>query len=308
MGDTNAAIRLSACLLVFIFFLITLERNQRGKRSFTENSKFQRKTQRHQLRGLNTFWAFLSCLIPILLGFFIPTVQLIFWSIQTASEVLNSNFFGWVMNSFYLGIVSALIAVIVTIFIVYTTRINNSQLINWLSKLSVLGYTIPGAIIAIGIMATFTSFDKSLNSYVKSYTGISIGLLLSGSFIALIFAYLIRFLAMAFNSIESGFEKVAYNLDEASRSLGISSFKTLVKIDLPILKHSILTAGILVFVEVIKELPLTLILRPFNFDTLAIKAYELASDEMVAQSATPALLVIIISMIPVILVVRIMKK
>lgn len=308
LGDSNAAIRLAACLLLFVLAIIILEKWQRGQASFTESSKSVRPLQRIKLKGTANTLAFFSCLIPLAIGFLIPVAQLIVWVTQTATDVIDIRFWEFVWNSIKVASLAAIVVVIIAIILIYAVRLNASRWMRYLSKIAILGYAIPGAVIAVGILASFIGFDHLLNNWAKAYFNTSLGLILSGSLPALIFAYLIRFLAVAFNPIESGFEKVAGNLDEASRSLGASPLKTLFRVNIPILRTTLLSAAIMVFVEVMKELPLTLILRPFNFDTLATKAYEMASDELIREAANASLIIILIGMIPVIMLVRLMGK
>lgn len=308
LGDPNAAIRLAACLLLFVLAIILLEKWQRGQASFTENSKSARPLQRIPLKGAANALAFFSCFIPLAIGFLIPVAQLIVWVTQTATQVIDAQFWIFVWNSVKVASLAAIVVVVVAIILTYAVRLNATRWMRYLSKVAVLGYAIPGAVIAVGILASFIGFDQLLNDWAEAYFNTSFGLIFSSSLPALVFAYLIRFLAVAFNPIESGFEKVASHLDEASRSLGASPLKTLFNINIPILKTTLLSAAIMVFVEVMKELPLTLILRPFNFDTLATKAYEMASDELIREAANASLIIILIGMIPVIMLVRLMGK
>jgi iron(III) transport system permease protein len=168
------------------------------------------------------------------------------------------------------------------------------------SRVAVLGYSIPGAVVAVGVFTAFVGMDRRLNGFMTAVFDTPTGLLLSGGLVALIFAYVVRFLAVALNPVEAGFKRLCGNLDDTSRSLGVPPLKTLWKVDLPLLKGTLISAGLLVFVDVLKELPLTLILRPFNFNTLATRAFQLATDERLAQSAVPALLIIAVGLVPVI--------
>ena len=176
---------------------------------------------------------------------------------------------------------------------------------NWIMNISVrissMGYAIPGSVIAVGILIPLGKFDNSLDSWMVNNFNISTGLLLSGTITALIYAYLVRFLAVSFNTIESSLGKIKPNLDDASRSLGYGALGTLGKVHLPLMWGGILTAIMLVFVDVMKELPATLVMRPFNFDTLAVRVYQYASDERLTEASAPALAIIIVGILPVIL-------
>ena len=308
LDDETAAIRLSACLLLFVLVLILLEKWQRGRAKFADASKSSRPIRKYQLSKLQQVGAIMVCLFPLFFGFLLPIGQMLVWMTETASSVVNEKFIGWIGNSLFLGIVTALITVTVAVLLVYTVRLGQNKWMQRLSKVAVLGYAIPGAIIAVGILASFVRVDKFLIHWWESTTGNSIGLLLTGTAFSLVLAYMIRFLAIAFNPTEASFEKIASKLDEASRTLGASPTRTLFRINIPILRPTLLTAILMIFVEVMKELPLTLILRPFNFDTLATQAYVFASDEMIREASSPSLLVVLVGMIPVIALIGLMKK
>jgi iron(III) transport system permease protein len=164
-----------------------------------------------------------------------------------------------------------------------------------------MGYAVPGSVIAIGVLIPFARFDNALDAFMVEHFGISTGLLMSGTIGALVFAYLVRFLAVSFNTIEASLGKIRQNMDHASRILGQTASSTLRKVHAPLMLGSLLTAGLLVFVDVMKELPATMIVRPFNFDTLAVRTYQLASDERLAEAAAPALAIVAVGIIPVIL-------
>ncbi len=308
LGDFNAAIYLSTILMLFVLVLIIIERVQRGKARFDEGGTINRPIRRYKLSKVQKTSCFIVCSIPLIFGFLVPLMQLLTWSYQTAHKIINVQFFELVVNSFTVALTAALFCVLVAIVLIYAVKLNQKILIRGLAKISILGYSIPGAVIAVGVMIPLLFIDKSLISTLERITGGTFGLILSGTTFALIFAYVVRFLAVGYNPIDSGFKKVCNNLDEASRSLGISPLKTLLKIDLPLIKSTIFSGALLVFVDVLKELPLTLILRPFNFDTLATKAFELAGDEMVAESANPAIIIIATGILPIIFLSSLISK
>jgi iron(III) transport system permease protein len=307
LGDSSAAINLSSMLMLFIFILISAERWQRGSRLLDEGGHTGRPLQRYQLKGWKKLAAWLVCFIPLFLGFMAPVFQLFLWSYQTIEKVLNDDFIMLMTNSFSLALLSAFLCVSLSLIILYAVRLNPTRFFKLLAKLATLGYSIPGAVIAIGIMIPMLGFDKVLIDFWKDAFGTKIGLIFSGTIFALTFSYVVRFLTVAVNPLDAAFKKFSNTMDEASHSLGAGSLKTLWKINLPLVRSALLSGGILVFVDILKELPLTLILRPFNFHTLATKAYELASDEMVAESATPSLIIILIGILPIILLNRLMK-
>ncbi len=308
LGDGPAAIRLSAALLVLVFALILVERAQRGRARFDHGSSRFRPVPRFRLSGSSRWAAFLVCLLPVMLGFLIPVARLGTWAIQVSPEALDPRFLSLVLNSFGLATVASLLAVAAALLIVYSVRLSPTPLLRLGARASSLGYSIPGAVIAVGLLVPFLWVDRQLAAVLRPLLGSGVGLLLTGTVAALVFAYVVRFLAVALNPIDSGFERVCGNLDETSRSLGASPARTLWKVDLPLLRGTLVAAGLLVFVDVLKELPLTLILRPFDFDTLATRAFQLASDEQVARSALPALLIVAVGTAPVILLSRIIAR
>ncbi len=308
LGDADAAIRLSGCLLVFVFALIVLERAQRGRARFDEGRGGRPPPSRFELRGWKAAGALAACGLPVLLGFLLPVFQLLAWAGTTAPDFLDRAFLVLALNSFGLALAAAASAVGVALLIVYTVRLHPTPLHRLAERVSVLGYSIPGAVIAVGILIPFIQVDRWIDGLAGRMLGISTGLLLTGTLVALLYAYVVRFLAVALNPVESGFKRLCGNLDEMSRSLGASPTRTLWRVNLPLLRGTLLSAGLLVFVDVLKELPLTLILRPFDFDTLATKAFQLASDEMVAQSAHPALLIILAGTFPVITLSRLIAR
>lgn len=304
LGDTPAALRLSAWLLGIILVLILLERSQRGRARFDDGSARPRPVPRVPLRRGMGFLAFAVCAIPLILGFVLPATQLLAWGLPLAGNVLNPRFLRLAANSFGLASGTAVVVVGLAVLLVYATRLSSSTWLRGLVRVSGLGYAIPGAVVAVGTLIPFLWLDRHIALGVRGWTGGSLGLILTGTLFALVFAYCVRFLAVALNPVEAGFQRVCGNLDESARALGASPLRTLLRIDAPLLRGTLLSAGILVFVDVLKELPLTLLLRPFNFDTLATRAFQLASDEQLAHSAIPALLILLVGLLPVLVLSR----
>jgi iron(III) transport system permease protein len=307
-GDPNSAINLSGILMAFIFIMIMVERLQRGKVKFDEGARIGRQLKRYQLKGWKKFFAWMVCFIPLFLGFIAPVFQLILWSFQTIKKIIDFEFLILMANSFGLALLAAVLCISFSVIILFAVKVNKNRLFSLLAKFAALGYSIPGAVIAIGIMIPLLGLDKFLISTWQDSFNMKIGLIFSGTIFALTFAYIVRFLTVSLNPIEAAFKKTGNSIDEASYSLGAGSFKTLIKVNLPLIRSALFSGGILVFVDILKELPLTLILRPFNFHTLATKAYELASDELIAESATPSLIIIVIGTIPIIILNRLMKN
>jgi iron(III) transport system permease protein len=304
LGDDAAALRLSAALLAVVFLLILLERGQRGRARFDHGSSRFRPAPPLALRGPARWGALGFTLMPVLFGFLIPVSQLVFWALQVAPEGLDRRFWILALNSFGLASAAAFLAVVAALLIVYAVRLSPTPLLRLGARAASLGYSIPGAVVAVGLLIPFIWLDRKVQGLVLLLGGHPPGLLLSGTVAALILAYLVRFLAVALNPVDAGFERLCGNLDESARSLGVAPLRALLRVDIPLLRGTLVAAGLLVFVDVLKELPLTLILRPFDFDTLATRAFQLASDEQVARSALPALLIIGVGMIPVALVSR----
>lgn len=308
LGDLRAAVYLSSLLMLGVFTLIMVERRQRGRARFSANSRSRKPLIKNSLGPLTSIAAFTVCGFPVLFGFILPLYQLIKWALLTYADVLNQEFWGILQNSILLAGNAALFCVILAVLLSYAVKNNRLTSLNQLSKISVLGYSIPGAVIAVGIMIPLLAIDKAIIALLQQWWGIKAGLLLTGTIFALLFAYTVRYLAVAFNPIEANFQKIGPNLGNASQSLGKSSTFTLFKVHLPLAKNALIGAALMVFVDVLKELPLTLILRPFNFNTLATKAYQYASDEMVAESSIAALIIILAGLVPIFVLNRLISK
>ncbi|MBX2809345.1 MAG: iron ABC transporter permease, partial [Cellvibrionaceae bacterium] len=299
-GDTAAAAQLSAVLLGFVVLLIALERYCRRQSRYHQSKT--RLSQPLQLKGLQAWMTTLLCTLPLLFGFIIPGWQLVDWSLS--SRVIDHDFFKLAWNSFYLASVAALLAVGLALLLAYAGRIHKRPVINGAVSLAGMGYALPGTIIAIGVIIPLAWMDHRLIEWLAYRFKIDVGLILSGSLVALLFAYSVRFLAVSLGAIDSGLHKIKPSLDSAARLLGYKPLQVLRLIHLPLLRSSVVTALLIVFVDVLKELPATLILRPFNFNTLAVHAYELAADERLVDAAAPALLIVLVGLLPVILLSR----
>ena len=300
LGDYNSAAKLASLLLFFVFALIILERVSRKKARYHNSSGKLTRFSEYRLKGLKALVAFASCAIPVFLGFFLPAAQLSLWAFETWSEMVDDRFFELARNSFLLGFGAALISVILALFLGYGKRIIPGKVTIASIRMASIGYAIPGTVVAVGIIIPFAWIDGRIDTFMQSSFGISSGLIFSGTLIAVMFAYVVRFLAISLQTVESGLEKIKPSMDDAARSLGCRHRETLFKIHIPLLKSSTLTALMIVFVDVMKELPATLILRPFDFNTLAVRAFELASDERLADSSTAALTIVVVGLLPVI--------
>lgn len=302
-GDLNAAMKLSVYLMIFVLALILLERYQRGRMHYDMGAGSGQVIAK-KLSGWQSFAAIIILSAPFLLGFIFPFVMMLYWTTLVFNDVFATAFWILLRNSFVLASLAAVTVVIFAVLIAFTVRTYPQRIVKMAARFSTLGYALPGAVVAIGILIAFLWLETKLSLIIGS--GVRIALL--GTWFVLIYAYLVRFMAIAYNSIESGNERVSLSLDQASRSLGVSKLKTLFAVNLPLIKASVLAAALLVFIDVLKELPLTLILRPFNFDTLAIRAFEYASDERLAEAAPAAVIIVLTGFIPVYLLNKMMRR
>lgn len=245
--------------------------------------------------------ATLVCLTPILLGFIIPAWVLLDYAITYFHDSWTPDFRQIALNSVMLSATAAFTAVAIGILLSYSLRLRPTRLLRTSVNISSLGYAVPGAVLAIGVIIPFAAIDNSVDSFMRAQYGISTGLILSGTVFALVFAYTVRFLAVAYGSVDASMKKISVHMDDAARSLGHSSLAILTRVHLPLMKSGVLTAALVVFVDCMKELPATLVLRPFNFDTLATHVYQFASDELIGEAALGALLIVLVGLAPVIL-------
>lgn len=284
LGDLDSAVRLSGILMLVVLTLLFIERWQRGQARYAAAGETTQAAA-YPLRGVKGLAATLFCALPIAFGFLIPVLQLGVWAIRTAPDVVDGRFIRMAANSLGLAGLAGLIAVTVALVLSYTSRLDRTEITRSASRVALLGYSVPGAVIAVGVLTVSLFLDGLMGGGVR--------LILTGTTAALVAAYVVRFLAVAYLPVEAGLERVGTNLTEASRMLGARPLRTLLRVEVPLLRGTLVAAGTLVVIDVLKELPLTLILRPFNFDTLATRAFQLASDEQIAESAPAALLVIV---------------
>lgn len=300
LGERAAAAQLSAFLLIFILFLILLERWSRSKMKIKHNTSGRYKRMFiYELKGWKAWFSTLFCLIPVFVGFLLPAIILFEMMITNLDAALNPRFFQYSLNTIFVALIAGAAAVLIATLLSYGVRLNPGLFSKLTTRIGTMGYAIPGSVIAVGILIPFGWFDNTIDAWMRDTFGISTGLLLSGTVFALIFAYVVRFLAVAYNPIEASLGKITPQMDEAAEGMGYGFGKILTKIHTPIMSGSLFAAFMLVIVDVIKELPATLIVRPFNFDTLAVQVYRLASDERLAESSGAALAIILVGLIPV---------
>ncbi|MGM0509343.1 MAG: ABC transporter permease [Fusobacteriota bacterium] len=308
MGDINSAVRLAAILMTIVFMVIILEKLLRGRKKYSFTNTKITPIARIKIKGIKKTGIMIYLWVIFAIGFIIPFVQLTYWSIITYEGMFDLKFIETIANSFFIAFISTILVLIFAIVISNTVRIEDSFLSKIYSKIAILGYSIPGAVIAIGVMLFFLFLDEKIYNFFEYLNISSSKLILTTSMLMLIFAYIIRFLAIGYNAVESGFEKVGTNFFEASRTMGMNITETFFKVDYPMIKGAVFSGFILVFVDILKELPLTLILRPFNFDTLATKAFEYADDEMIHEASLSSLIIIIISIIAIIFFYRLERE
>ena len=291
--DLAFANQLSFFLLLFIFALFILENLSRKKAKFHFNSRggFKQK-EKLKLNKKKSFLAFFFCFFIFFISFLFPLSQMLYWTLKFPENLYDLNVIQLFLNTLYLVFLSALVLIVFSLLSNYGNRVSNNKILNILSTLSISGYAIPGVILAIAFITFIAWFD---NSIIKTLGFFSIKKIFIGSVLGLVLVYFIRFYSLAFNGIKSGYEKINIYVDESAYLLGYSKRKTFINIHVPFLRNSLLFVGILVSLEIIRELPITLILRPFNFETFATTAYISASEDLLEAAAVPSLFLIIIA-------------
>lgn len=301
MNNAAGAAQLATASLAFVLTLIGIEKYSRRKQRYYQTSSKFRSISSYPLTRGRSFLAFLSCLLPIALGFLIPAGVLLVYAAQFYEESISANFLLYARNSLTLSSLSAALAAALGLFMAYGVRLSGNQVMLAATRFASIGYAIPGAVLAVGVIIPLSRADAILNTFTQSIFGIPTELLLSGSIIAVTYGYLVRFLALSYGTAESSLSKITPNMDGAARTLGLGPTKTLMRVHFPMLKGSVLTAAMLVFVDCMKELPMTLLLRPFNYGTLATHVHQFASDELLEESALGALAIVVTGILPVIL-------
>ena len=301
LGDISSAGKLSAILLFTVFIIILIERVSRRGAKYYKNVKNDRSFNKVDLNGFYSILAILFCMFPIILGFIIPFFTLLAWAIKSINYWEIYSFISLVLSSFSLAFFAAFICMGFAIIIVYGLRVNY-KIVSPFARIASMGYSIPGAVAAIGILVPIIWLDNLIDFFFVKFFDYSVGLLISGTWFALLFAYLIRFLALSIQSVENSFIRVSHSLDHVAKVLG-SSHINIIKNILIKLNYSGICLGILiVFVDVLKELPATMILRPYDLSTLAIKAHELAMDERLSEASLPLIMIIFVCLSPLFII------
>ena len=306
LADRAAAAQLALGLLAFALLLALLERGSRKRARFAQKGGGQ--GARTRLSGAGAWLAAATCAAPVLLGVILPTLALAVMAAGSSQDLTSPRYAGFVLNTLTLASVAALVTVAAAVLLGTLARVAPGRATGAALNVARLGYAVPGGVIAVGLLVPFAAFDNAVDRVMEARFGIDTGLLVTGSIWLLVAAYLIRFSAAAIGAYEAGLATVTRNVDAASRVLGEGVWGTVRRVHLPVLRPALLTAGLIVFVDVAKELPATLIMRPFDFDTLAVQAYRLASDERLQGAAVPSLVIAAVGLIPVLLVVRRMGR
>jgi iron(III) transport system permease protein len=296
-SDRTAAAQIAAVLLLAVTVLMLLEQKSRGRARYYAVGGRTSVQPAHRLGGVKAWSATLFCLLPVVLGFLLPLLILLRLLLSEESLNLGARYFDWLQNSIVVAAVTAVIAIMVCLLLAYAARVTRSKLQAACNRIISMGYAIPGAVIAVGVLIPLSRLDAWGADHGWTFV-------LTGSLAALVYAYLVRFMAVSYQSVQAGLSKITPAMDASARSLGHGLSSMLWRVHVPLLWRSVLTAGLLVFVDVVKELPATLTVRPFNFDTLAVITYQLASDERLAEAALPAFTIVMIAFVPVVMLAR----
>jgi iron(III) transport system permease protein len=295
LNDPKSSAFLSIIAMSIIFVLMAVEKFSRGNSSYRTES-LSKEIKKQELRGVKKVLAYLFLSIPIVFGFLVPFIWIIIYSFKYAVDVIDEEFYEVIFNSFIASSFSAVVIVFLALFISYSVRIYSNNATKYLTKVAGIGYAIPGVVIGVGVLSLFGDIDHFL---IETFTLDE--LLISGTLFAIVFGYVVRFLAVGVNMTDSSYEKISISINRASRNLGLGYWKTLLKVEFPLMRKTLLFAFLLVFVDVVKELPLTLVLRPFNYETLSTKTYEYATNTMIQESSIYALVIVILCFIPIII-------
>ncbi|MES2089481.1 MAG: iron ABC transporter permease [Pseudomonadota bacterium] len=303
LGDRVAAAQLAMCLLSVVVIILSLERASRGHARY-QGTGLRKVSRSSRLRGWRAALAIIACFIPLGVGFVLPGGVMLHMALTAGDAQFGPRFLTLAGNSFMVSSVTAVLAVTLAVVVAYAKRLTPNPFTRAAHGAVGMGYALPGSVIAVGVLIPVTLLDNALVSALQAHLGWQGGLILTGGIAALVYAYLVRFLTAALQSVDAALHRITPHMDDAARSLGLSARKTLFRVHLPLLRRGLLTAGLLVFIDVMKELPATLVMRPFNFDTLATQAYTLASDERLSEASTAAIAIVAVGLVPLIVLCR----
>jgi iron(III) transport system permease protein len=304
MDSTSGAAQLACILVVFTLVMVTLERLARRKRRYHHTTSRVQALPEYSLSVAGRIAAMLWCALPVLAGFVLPAWVLSGYALEFGAATLSGEFLGHAWNSIRLAAITAVVAAAVGIVLAYGVRLSASPWMRAAAETASVGYAIPGAVLAVGIMIPLGTLDNALDAGMRSLLGVPVGLALSASGTALVVGYVARFMALSYRTVDASLARVTPNMEGAARTLGATPWGALRRVHLPLIRPSVLTAALLVFVDTMKELPLTLILRPFNFETLATFVYQYASEELLEECSLAALTIVLVGVAPVLVLSR----
>ena len=304
MDSTAGAAQLASVLVAFTLVLVVIERTSRRSRRYHDTTTRVQALPEYPLSPIRGAAALVWCAAPVALGFVLPACVLGSYAMEFYAETLDADYFDYVRNSMMLAMWAAAIAALAGVLLAYGVRLSPRRAMRGLAEFATIGYAVPGAVLAVGIMVPLGYFDNAVDATSRKLFGLPLGLLISGTATGLVIGYVVRFLALGYRTVDSGLSRITPNIEGAARTLGSSPTRTLLRVHVPIIRPSVIAAALLVFVDTMKELPLTLILRPFNFDTLATFVYQYASDELLEECALGALTIVAAGVVPVILMSR----
>jgi iron(III) transport system permease protein len=307
-GNPAAAAQLASLLLMAVFAVLLLERWSRGRRQFAHTSARYRELRAIRLKGGRAVAATFACVLPLAFGFAIPAIVLANMALHSSEPVTTARLLHLIGNTVQIGALASLIAVGAGLIAVYALKRDGRTLCHGLMRVAQLGYATPGVVIAVGILIAIGAFDAAVDGAAQALFGVSTGLVLAGTIAAVLYGCVARFFAVAFNPLDAGLARVKRSFEDVARTLGTGPGGILARIHLPLMRGSVLSALLLVFVDVLKELPATMILRPFNFDTLAIEAFQLATTERLDAAAVPALIIVAVGLVPVLVLCRTIQR
>ena len=299
MGEHDAALKLAGCLFLLVAVLVVLEQSARRGERFNPLSR-NVAAEKIPLGGVAGLLATGLCLLPVLGGFIVPVGTLLWYAVAQGDPLLGHGFYVYGLNSISVAVVAAGVCAAVALLLNYAARLRRDRWLDLGVRLATLGYALPGMVLAVGVLLPLTYIDRALAQYLTESLGRPVGLLLTGSIFALVLVYVARFLTVAFNSTQTAMHQLHPQLDAVARTLGNSPAGVLRRVHLPLLRPAVLSGLLLVFIDVMKELPATLILRPFNFETLATRVYRLASDERLSEASTAAVIIVVLGLLPTI--------
>lgn len=298
-GSLGGAAQIAAVMLTFVALLFAAENMARGARRFHHTTNRYRSIPFADLEGWRGHATTAICALPFVLGFVLPCVVLVQHAVDAAPTAIAAGYIQTAWNSIKLAALAATITVALALLLAYARRVGGTAYLHSATQIAGLGYALPGTVLALGLLIPLAAFDNAVDALVRAATGLSTGLLISGSLAALLIAYVIRFVAVGLGTVEAGLQRISPNLDSAARTLGHSPLATLYRVHLPLLMPALGAAGLLVFVDTMKELPATLLLRPFNFETLATEVYAFAALERFSEAALGALTIVAAGLLPV---------